>query len=127
VGLLGNPAAIGETVQIMGEEALTWDAIHGAIGAALGRAPKIVHLPSEFIARVDPELGSHFLGDKAWTSIFDCSKLKRLVPEFATRVSFHEGIRESVDWCLADPMRQRLNPAVDEAIDRILGAWRSLA
>jgi nucleoside-diphosphate-sugar epimerase len=39
VGLLGNPAAIGEAVQITGDEALTWDAIHATIAAALGVEP----------------------------------------------------------------------------------------
>jgi nucleoside-diphosphate-sugar epimerase len=123
VGLLGNTAAVGEAVQITGDEALTWDAIHRAIGAALGAEPKIVHVPSEFIARVDPEIGAHFLGDKTWSAIFDCSKLKRLVPEFRTTVSFHEGIRESVDWYMADPSRERVNPVIDATIDRVLSAW----
>lgn len=123
VGLLGNPAAIGEAVQITGDEALTWDSIHATIGAALGAAPKIVHVPSDFIAAVDPDRGARFLGDKAYSAIFDCSKLKRLVPEFRTTVSFHEGMRESAAWYLADPARQRVDPEVDASIDAILAAW----
>jgi nucleoside-diphosphate-sugar epimerase len=127
VGLLGNPAALGEAVQVTGDEALTWEAIHACIGAALGKAPRVVHVPSDFIAKVDPERGQHFLGDKTWSSLFDCSKLKRLVPEFRTTVGFHEGIRESVDWLLADPSRQRVNPTTDAAIERILAAWKALS
>ena len=123
VGLLGNPAALGEAVQITGDEALTWDAIHAAIGAALGAAPMVVHLPSDFIAAVDPERGAHFLGDKAYSAIFDCSKLKRLVPEFRTTVSFQEGMRESAAWFMADPARRESDPATDAAIDAILAAW----
>jgi len=127
VGLLGNTAAIGEAVQVTGDEALTWDAIHAAIGAALGAAPRIVHVPSDFIAKVDPETGARLLGDKAWTSLFDCSKLKRLVPAFRTTVPFAQGIRESVDWLLAEPARQLVNPAIDAALDRILVAWRGIS
>jgi nucleoside-diphosphate-sugar epimerase len=123
VGLLGNPAAMGEAVQITGDEALTWDAIHDTIGRALGAVPKIVHIPSDFIAAVDPERGSHFLGDKTYSALFDCSKLKRLVPEFRTTVSFQEGMRESAAWYLADPSRQKLDPALDAGIDAILSAW----
>jgi nucleoside-diphosphate-sugar epimerase len=123
VGLLGNPAAIGEAVQITGDEALTWDAIHATIAAAIGAAPKVVHIPSDFIAAVDPERGAHFLGDKTYSSIFDCSKLKRLVPEFRTTVSFQEGMRESAAWFMADPARQVVDPALDAVIDRILAAW----
>lgn len=124
VGLLGNPAAFGETVQVMGDAVYTWDAIHKAIALALGVEPRIVHVPSDFIAHVDPEMGGHFLGDKTWSATFDCSKLRRLVPEFRTTVSLHEGLRESVDWYRADPSRERVNPAVNATIEKILEAWK---
>lgn len=123
-GLLGNRAAIGEAVQITGDEALSWDAIHHTLAQALGVEPRIVHIPSDFIARVDPEMGAHFLGDKTYSAIFDCSKLKRLVPAFRTTVSFSQGIRESVDWYLEDSSRQKVNSHIDGVIDRVLAAWQ---
>jgi nucleoside-diphosphate-sugar epimerase len=127
VGLLGNPPAIGEAVQITGDEALTWDAVHATIAAAIGASPKIAHIPSDFIASVDPERGAHFLGDKTYSAIFDCSKLKRLVPEFRTTISFQEGMRESAAWFMADPARRAVDPVTDAAIDRILAAWDAKA
>jgi Nucleoside-diphosphate-sugar epimerases len=124
VGLLGNSAAIGEAVQITGDEALTWDMVHRTIARALGLdEPKIVHVPSDFIAKVDPERGEHFLGDKTYSALFDCSKLKRLVPEFRTTVSFQEGMRESAAFYLEDPRRQVIDPEVEACIERILAAW----
>lgn len=123
-GLLGNQAAIGEAFQITGDEALTWDAIHQTLAQALGVEPRIVHIPSDFIARIDPEMGSHFLGDKTYSAVFDCSKLKRLVPAFKTTISFSQGIRESVDWYLEDPGRQNVNSHIDGVIDRVLNAWK---
>ncbi|MGO8693625.1 MAG: SDR family oxidoreductase [Rectinemataceae bacterium] len=126
VGLLGNPAAIGEAVQIMGDEVLTWEAIYRCVGAALGVEPKIVHIPSDFIAKVEPELAGPFLGDKTWSAIFDCSKLKRLVPAFRTTIPFHRGIRESVAWLLADPARQTLDPETDATVEKILAAFKRL-
>jgi nucleoside-diphosphate-sugar epimerase len=123
VGLLGHPAAIGEAVQITGDEALTWDSIHMTIAAALGVEPKIVHVPSDFIAKVDPERGPHFLGDKTYSAVFDCSKLKRLVPEFRTTVSFQEGMRESAAWFMADPARCGIDPGIEASIEAILAAW----
>ena len=123
VGLLGNPAAMGEAVQITGEEVLTWEAVHTTIAAALGVKPKVVHIPTDFIAAVDPDRGAHFLGDKTYSALFDCSKLKRLVPEFRTTVSFQEGMRESAAWYLADPSRQKVDPVLDASIDAILAAW----
>ncbi len=124
VGLLGNPAAIGEAVQITGNEALTWESIHRTIAAILGVEPRIVHVPSDFIATVNPEIGQHFLGDKAWSSVFDCSKLKRLVPAFRTTIPFHQGMRESIEWYLADPRRQVTNQDMDAVIEKVLAAWK---
>ena len=122
-GLLGNQAAIGEAIQITGDEALTWDAIHHTLAQALGVEPRIVHIPSEFIARVNPEMGAHFLGDKTYSALFDCSKLKRLVPAFRSTVSFSQGIRESVDWYLEDSSRQKVDSHIDGVIDTVLAAW----
>jgi nucleoside-diphosphate-sugar epimerase len=126
VGLLGNPAAVGEAFQITGDEVLTWESIHLTIAAVLGVEPRIVHVPSDFIARIDPDLGQHFLGDKTYSAIFDCSKIKRLVPEFRTTVPFQRGVRESIEWFLADPSRQKVNPKIDAVIDRVLEAWKGL-
>lgn len=123
VGLLGHPGALGESVQIMGEEALTWDLIHHTVARALGVEPRIVHVPSDFIAAVDPEMGEHFLGDKTYSALFDCSKLKRLVPGFRATIPFHEGVRESVEWLMAEPARRSINPKLDATIERILAAW----
>ncbi len=123
VGLLGNPAAVGEAVQITGDEALTWDAIHQTVAKVLGVTPKIVHIPSEFIAQVDPDMGARLLGDKMWSSLYDCSKLKRLVPEFRTTIPFHRGVRESIAWFLADPARQKTKPEIGEVMERVLAAW----
>lgn len=123
VGLLGHPGALREAVHITGEEALTWDAIHRTVARALGVEPRIVHVPSEFIAAVDPDIGERLLGDKAYSTLFDCSKLKRLVPGFHTTIAFHVGVRESVDWLMGDPARRAANPKVDRTIERILAAW----
>ncbi|HYN78933.1 MAG TPA: NAD-dependent epimerase/dehydratase family protein [Lamprocystis sp. (in: g-proteobacteria)] len=124
VGLLGHPGALGEAVQITGEEVLTWDAIHHTVAAALGVEPRIMHIPSDFIAAVDPAMGERLLGDKTYSVLFDCSKLKRLVPGFSARIPLHLGVRESVDWLLADPARQAINAGMDATIERILAAWR---
>ncbi len=123
VGLLGNPGARNEAVQITGDEVLTWEAIYRTVAAALGAQLNGVHIPSDFIASVNPARGAQLLGDKSYSTIFDCSKLRRLVPEFRTTVSFAEGARESAAWYLADPARQKINPELDAEIDGILAAW----
>lgn len=122
-GLLGNPNAIGETFQITSDEAITWDQVHQIVGAALGVEPKIVHIPSEVINRFDSSVGAGLLGDKAYSVVFDNTKIKRFVPGFVCRIPFHEGMRRSVAYLDAHPERRIVEPAVNSLIDRILAAW----
>jgi len=123
VGLLGNPAALGQVFHITSDESLTWDAIHGAIGRALGVQPRVVHVPSEFIAAVCPERGAALLGDKAHTVIFDNAKIKRYVPGFRAEVSFVEGIRRSIAWFDGHPDEKSVDLRIDGEYETVLAAW----
>src|SRR5579859_5951176 len=58
VGLMGHPQSIGHAIQITSDFVLNWNQIHEQIGDALGVKPKLVHIPSEFIAEVDPDTGA---------------------------------------------------------------------
>ena len=48
------------------------------IGDALGVKPQVDHIPSEFIAQVDPAVGAGLLGDKMWNVMFDNSNAHNL-------------------------------------------------
>ena len=84
-----------------------------------------MHVASESIAAVVPELGPGLLGDKAHSMQFDNSKVKALVPEFQARVPFAHGAGEIVDWYLADASRQRFDPDLDAAFDRLVDHARA--
>jgi len=126
VGLLGKREALGEAFHITSDEHLTWDAIHCIIGEELGVQPKIVHIPSDFIAKVLPERGAGLLGDKAVSVLFDNSKIRRFVPEFTPRISFREGIRRSLAWFDAHPELKVPDKAMNADMDTILERWRPL-
>jgi nucleoside-diphosphate-sugar epimerase len=120
VGLLGNPHALGSAVHITGDEVLTWDAIAGLLGAALGVEPTLVHIASETIARVMPEIGPGLLGDKAHSVVFDNTRVKSLVPGWTATIPFADGAREIVDWHLADERRQQVVPELNDGFDRLV-------
>jgi nucleoside-diphosphate-sugar epimerase len=123
VGLLGHPQAIGHAFHITSDEVLTWNQIYQTIAAALGVEADTVHIPSDFIAEVDPALGAGLLGDKAWSVIFDNSKIKTFVPEYQATIPFHKGIRKTLAWFDADERRKRVDVAVNEQMDAILAAY----
>lgn len=124
VGLLGNPAALSEAFHMTSDEVLTWDAIHLIIGRILGLSPRLVHVPSEYIARIIPERAAGLLGDKAVSSIFDNSKIRRFVPEFSPRVGFAEGIGRSLAWFDAHPALEGPDATMNGEMDLILGHWK---
>ena len=124
-GLLGRPEAVGDTFHITSDEAPTWDQIYCYLAEALGVEADLVHVASESIAAVVPELGPGLLGDKAHSMQFDNSKVKALVPEFQARVPFAHGAGEIVDWYLADASRQRFDPNLDAAFDRLVDHARA--
>jgi nucleoside-diphosphate-sugar epimerase len=123
VGLLGARGALGETFHVTSDEVLTWDAIYAEIGRAAGAVPRVVHVPSALIAAIVPDRGASLLGDKAHSTVFDNAKLRRVVPGFAARVGFAEGIARSISWYDSDAARRVPSPAASENIERVLAAW----
>jgi nucleoside-diphosphate-sugar epimerase len=121
-GLLGRTEAIGEAFHVTSDEVLTWSQIYEAMARAAGVEVRLVHVPSALIAALLPERGGSLLGDKAHSAIFDNSKLRRLVPDYRARVTFAAGIAESIAWFDEDPARRVVNPAMTDAIDRVLAA-----
>jgi nucleoside-diphosphate-sugar epimerase len=123
LGLFGNERAVGEAFHITSDEVLTWNQIYLGIAEALGVAADIVHIPSDFVARVAPEMSGSLLGDKTWSVVFDNSKIKATVPGFHAAVSFHEGIRRTLAWFAADASRRPVDEAVHAKMDHILDAY----
>jgi nucleoside-diphosphate-sugar epimerase len=122
-GLLGNAEAVGESFHITSDEVLTWNQIHQAIGAAAGLEPRLVHIPSDFVAAVDPELGPGLLGDKSHSLVFDNAKIKCFVPGWQATVPFAEGIARSTAWFEADPARKAIDESWIARLDRIVEAF----
>ena len=125
VGLLGNSHALGETFHITGDELLTWNQIFALVARAAGAEANIVHIPSDFIARFDPEWGASLLGDKTHSMIFDNSKIKRAVPDFVAAIPFSQGVREIMAWYDEDPSRQTINTDLDRLMDDIIQAYEA--
>jgi nucleoside-diphosphate-sugar epimerase len=124
VGLLGHPAAIGDSFHITSDEWLSWNEIFRIVAHAAGVEAKLVHVPSDAIAAADPDWGAGLLGDKAHSMIFDNSKVRRLVSDFKAVIPFSQGAREILGWYDADPGRQQVDAAMDATMDELVSAHR---
>jgi len=120
VGLLHNPAAIGDTFHITSDEWLSWNQVYEIVAAAAGVTPRLVHVTSDAIASVDADWGAALLGDKAHSMVFDNSKVKRVVPGWTATVPFHRGAAEIVDWFDSDPSRRQVDERMDVLMDRLV-------
>ena len=125
IGLLGNPKAIGEVFQIMSDEQLTWTQIYKCAGKALNVTVNPYYVASDFLAAVAPkewDFEGNLLGDKSVTVCFDCTKLKRAVPDFQATTRFDEGVRRCVEHILAHPELQVPDPEFDAWCDKVIEA-----
>lgn len=127
-GLMGNPHAVNECFHITSGEALTWNGVYTTIARALNVEPKLAHIPSDFIIACDDrgyDFKGSLLGDKAHVALFDNSKIKSVVPQFACTTRFDEGVRLALDYIGKHPELKRLDPEFDAWCDSVLEAHES--
>ncbi len=123
VGLLGMEKAIGHAFHITSDEVLSWDQFYKETAHAVGVEPKIVHVPSELIAVYAPwEIGS-LLGDKAVSTVFDNSKIKRFVPGYYATVSWSEGVRKAITWHEKEKSRMSIDTDANNLWDKIISGY----
>ncbi len=126
VGLLANPAAIGEAFTITGTHAPSWNQIYGWLADAAGvDEPDLVHVASDTIAAFAPDLGPTLIGDKAHSMVFDTAKVTTLVPAFRTTITFDEGARRLLAYYDAHPDEQQSDARLDDLFDRMAAHARS--
>jgi hypothetical protein len=83
----------------------------------------LVHIPSDLLVAWDPELEGTLLGDKSHTALFDNAKLRRVVPGFRASIAYRDGVRRTLAWFDADPVRRRLPPEDNAFIESVLAAY----
>ena len=127
VGLLGNPRAVGEVFHITSDDVYTWDQIYSIVAEALGVEPRIVHIPSEHILAGAPDWfwSELIIGDLSHSAVFDNSKIRRYVPEFAPRLTFHTAAAGMIRWRAEHPEDCQPAAATDAIMDRLARGYHS--
>jgi hypothetical protein len=89
----------------------------------LGTTLKPYYVSSAYLAEIAPkeyDVEGNLIGDKAVSVVFDCSKLKRVVPGFQATVRFEEGVRRCIQYILNHPECQQLDPEFDAWCDKVI-------
>jgi nucleoside-diphosphate-sugar epimerase len=125
VGLMGNIQTIGHAFHITSDEVLNWNQIYEIIGRVAGVKPKLIHIPSDFIAAFVPEMMGSLIGDKTAGVVFDNTKIKRFVPDFVAATTVEQGFRRALAWFEADPKRCTVDEEWDLILDKIIEAYET--
>jgi nucleoside-diphosphate-sugar epimerase len=97
VNALENPKAFGQAYHLTSHEHTDWDGVFAALGEAAGRAPELVHLPTEWLSGVAPRRSVGVKYIYQYDSIYDNSKAERDLG-FRTTVSTVETFRRQIRW-----------------------------
>jgi nucleoside-diphosphate-sugar epimerase len=98
VGVVGNKKTYGKAYHITNEDRHLWEDLYLEFGRIVGKAPKIVHIPSELLYKAAPKLCAHLYFEKTYTGLFDNTNIKRDIPEFEATISLHQGLQTIFEW-----------------------------
>lgn len=111
VSLLENRDTIGEAFHIASNEWLTWNEECEILVKALGiDIFKSIHIPYDDALKMDTFQPRDLMFQRMWHNIYDTSKVKSYVNGWEARISFEEGIRETIAWLNEKNIRRRINP-----------------
>lgn len=99
VGALQRKLTIGQIYNLCGHEVVTWNEYYRRLGLALGRSPKIVHLPSDLILAQAPSEACAFLRDIGqYHGAYSIQKALKEIPGFRPRTPLEKGLRMQYAW-----------------------------
>ncbi|MES2201599.1 MAG: NAD-dependent epimerase/dehydratase family protein [candidate division FCPU426 bacterium] len=99
VGALARKKTLGQIYNLCGHEVVTWDQFYAKVGQALGKKPRIFHLPTEAILAGAPESATGFLKDIArYHGAYSIAKAQRDIPEFRPRTPLEKGVKTHFNW-----------------------------
>lgn len=126
VGLIGNKETIGEAYHIAAEKLITWNEMAAEICSALGlKQRNVIHIPRDEAIQITDFYSEVVNRQHMWHYIFDTAKIKSVVPGWRQQIEFADGIRQTVNWLMADQVRQRINPNYDRILENLYEKyWR---
>ena len=125
LGATGNRAAWGKAYNVTGEEWLTWDRYTEVVAEAMGAPPpRIVHIPTDLLARLVPQRARILAQNFRFPNVFDTTAARTDLG-FRYTIPFLEGVRRTVAWLDSRGLIDGAADA-DPEYDRLLDLWERL-
>lgn len=122
VGLYGNPKALNEAFNIVGDETHTWKEVIELTAKILNVTPKYFNISSKQFAKELPEKKGEISGRAAKIKISN-EKLKSLVPQFKTYIPLKKGIEMTIRYYIENDYLYGIDYAFDGDWDRIIAKY----
>ncbi|MEQ8672733.1 MAG: NAD-dependent epimerase/dehydratase family protein [Aggregatilineales bacterium] len=124
VAAVGNPITYGKAYHLTGEEWMTWDTYHYDLAQAIGAPePTLVHIPTDLLARIVPDIAELAVLNFSHNNIFDNSAAKNELG-YEYTIKWKDGARRGYEW-LAE-RNLVANSDNFPFYDRIINAWQTL-
>jgi len=126
VQMIGNEAAVGQSVNLVHPEAVTWDMIYEEIAAQLGRELIVRHIASDALAHAGRyDITATILGDKQYSSMYRAEQRDRLIPDFRCEIDLKQGVSRYLAFMKEHPEDRTEDPEFDEWCDSLIRDYDS--
>lgn len=120
VRLIENTDTIGDTIQIMSDEYLSWNDQSQIVLENLGiDKTNYYHIPFEDALTLEGIHPKDLMLQRMYCSKFDLEKLREYLPGWKAQVSFEEGFQKTLKWLREDKIRMRYVKRVDDELMKI--------
>lgn len=125
VGLLGRTETIGEAYNISTDELLTWnDASEILLKALNVNSDRVFHVPYERALNIPLFQPEDMMKQRMWHNVQDHTKIKELLPDWKCKISFEEGICESLEWLDQKETRKRIVPRYQQMLGELYKEYK---
>jgi len=125
VNAAGNPATLGKSYNVTGEEAITWNQLTAKIAEAMGAPePELVHIPTDLLARVTPKRAQLSLENIQYPNVHDTAAA-HVDFGFRYTISVVDGMRRTINWLAANDKIESSD--ADPLYDQLIDAWKRLS
>jgi nucleoside-diphosphate-sugar epimerase len=126
VQMIGNPAANGQTVNLVNPAVVTWDMIYEEIALQLGKKLRICHISSDTLAcAAKYDSIETILGDKQFSNMYSKYQLTQLIPDFRCEIGLKEGVEKYLLYVAEHPECKIEDPEYDAWCDALIRDYRA--
>ncbi len=126
IQMIGNPAANGETINLVNPMVVTWDMIYEEIALQLGKKLRICHISSDTLACTSKyDTIETILGDKQFSNLYSKYQITQLIPDFRCNIGLKEGVERYIAYLNEHPECKEEDPDYDAWCDQFIRDYRA--